>query len=121
MFTNSFASNYILTSQVSANLAERFVWNDVDFSAPTTVTYELQGSASSDFSSFDVIGTTPENNLGVTVGQMLDLAEDAGLDNDPNTEMPNTGTVHFRVRAYAGSGEGNALQEMSEIVSLNVS
>ncbi|MUP46173.1 SusF/SusE family outer membrane protein [Gramella sp. BOM4] len=120
MFTNTFASNYTLTSQVSDNLAERFVWNEVDFSAPTTVTYELQGSASSDFSSFDVIGSTSETNLAVTVGQMMDLAEDAGLDNDPNTEMPNTGMVYFRVRAYAGSGGGNALEEMSEVVSLTV-
>ncbi|MCP9200958.1 SusF/SusE family outer membrane protein [Gramella sp. GC03-9] len=120
MFTNTFASNYTLTSQVSGNLAERFVWNEVDFGAPTTVTYELQGSASSDFSSFDVIGSTSQTNLGVTVGQMIALAEDAGLDNDPNTEMPNTGMVYFRVRAYAGSGDGNALEEMSEVVSLNV-
>ena len=120
MFTNSFAANYTLTSQVSDNIAERFVWNDVDFDAPTTVTYELQGSTDASFNSFDVIGTTGENNLAVTIGQLMDLAEDAGLDNDPNTEMPNTGQVHFRVRAYAGEGEGNSLEEMSEVVSLTV-
>ena len=120
MFTNSFATNYTLTSQVSDNIAERFVWNDVDFDAPTTVTYELQGSTDASFNSFDVIGTTGENNLAVTIGQLMDLAEDAGLDNDPNTEMPNTGQVHFRVRAYAGEGEGNSLEEMSEVVSLTV-
>ncbi len=120
MFTNNFATNYTLTSQVSDNIAERFVWNDVDFEAPTPVTYELQGSTDASFNSFDVIGTTTQNNLAVTIGQLMDLAEDAGLDNDPNTEMPNTGQVHFRVRAYAGEGAGNSLEEMSEVVSLTI-
>lgn len=121
MFINNFASNYTLTTGVSGNLAERFVWNEVDFDAPTTITYELQGTADSGFGSFDVIGTTSENNLGVTIGQMMALAEDAGLDNDPNTEMPNTGQIYFRVRAYAGDGEGNSLEHTSEPVSLTVS
>lgn len=120
IFINDFASNYTLATGISDNLAERFVWNEVDFDAPTTVTYELQGTADSGFESFDVIGTTAENNLGVTIGQMRALAVDAGLDNDPNTEMPNTGQVYFRVRAYAGAGEGNSLEHTSEPVSLTV-
>ena len=120
MFTNSTAESYTLTNQTSANIAERFVWNEVDFDAPTPVTYELQGSTISDFSSFDVIGTTSENNLAVTVSQLMDLAEDAGLDNDPNTEMPNTGQVYFRVRAYAGDGASNSLETTSEMTSITV-
>ncbi len=119
-FTSTFSSNYTLNPSVSANLAERFVWNDVDFGTPTNITYELQGSASQDFSSFDVIGTTSENNLGVTVGQMMSLAADAGLDNDPNTEAPNTGTIYFRVIAYAGDNGGNAMNHTSDVASLNV-
>lgn len=120
-FSNSFSSNYTLTSAASGNLAERFVWNEVDFTAPTTVTYELQGSADSDFSSFDVIGTTSETNLGVTISQMMSLAEDAGLDNDPNTEdMPNSGQIYFRVRAYAGTDGGNGLEALSEAQALTV-
>lgn len=119
-FTNTFSENYTLTNQTSGNLAERFVWNEVDFDAPTTVTYELQGSIDSDFSSFDVIGTTSDNNLGVKVSQMMDLAEDAGLDNDPNSENPNTGQIYFRVRAYAGTDGGNPLNATSEKVTLNV-
>ncbi len=119
-FTNTFSENYTLTSQTSGNLAERFVWNEVDFDAPTTVTYELQGSIDPDFSSFDVIGTTSENNLGVKISQMMALAEDAGLDNDPNSENPNTGQIYFRVRAYAGTDGGNPLNTTSEVKSLNV-
>ncbi|MCM8568310.1 SusF/SusE family outer membrane protein [Gramella jeungdoensis] len=120
IFVNSFSSNYTLTSAVKDNLAERFVWNEVDFDAPTPVTYELQGSANADFSSFDVIGTTTETNLGVTIGQMMDLAEDAGLDNDPNTDLDNSGLIHFRVRGYLGSGNETGLDTISNPVSLQV-
>lgn len=119
-FQNTFSANYVLTAAASENLAERFVWMPIDFDAPTPVTYELQGSTSADFSSYNVIGTTSENNIGVTIGQMMDLAEEAELDNDPTTEWPNTGALHFRVRAYAGNNGGNALGEDSEIKSLTV-
>ena len=121
VFVNSTAESYTLTSTTANNIAERFVWSEVDFDAPTTVTYELQGSSSSDFSSFDIIGTTGENNLGVTVSQLMSLATEAGLDNDPTTEdMPNTGDIYFRVRAYAGTDGGNGLNATSEVMSLRV-
>lgn len=119
-FSNSFQNTYVLPSGNPDNLAERFVWNEVDFDAPTTITYELQGSADEAFGDFMVIGSTDNNNLGVSIGQMRDLAEDAGLDNDPETEAPNTGSVYFKVRAFAGDGEGNALEEFSETIALNV-
>ena len=119
-FSNSFQNTYVLPSGNPDNLAERFVWNEVDFNAPTTITYELQGSADEAFGDFMVIGSTDNNNLGVSIGQMRDLAEDAGLDNDPETEAPNNGTVYFKVRAFAGDGEGNALEEFSETIGLNV-
>lgn len=119
-FSNAFSANYILTAAASSNLAERFVWAPIDFDAPTPVTYELQGSVNSDFSNFDVVGTTNETNIGVTVAQMMSLAEDAGLDNDPNTEMPNSGQIYFRVRAYAGNDGGNPLGEDSEVKALTV-
>lgn len=119
-FTNSFNSNYILTSATATNVAERFVWNTVDLDVPTNITYELQASADSEFESFDVIGSTGSNSLAVTVRQMMELAEDAGLDNDPATEAPNTGELHFRVQAYPGTESGNELAATSEVRSLTV-
>lgn len=119
-FSNSLQNTYVLPSGNPDNLAERFVWNEVDFEAPTTITYELQGSADESFGDLMVIGTTGSNNLGVTIGQMRELAADAGLDNDPETEAPNTGTIYFKVRAFAGDGEGNALEEFSEPIAINV-
>ncbi|MBT8319754.1 MAG: SusE domain-containing protein, partial [Gramella sp.] len=120
VFVNATAESYTLTNQTAGNIAERFVWNDVDFDAPTTVTYELQGSSVSDFSTFTTIGTTGDNNLGVSVRQMMNLAMEAGLDNDPETEMPNTGDIFFRVRAYAGTDGSNGLNAVSNAMSLTV-
>lgn len=103
-FRNTFSSTYILTDATAANNAERFVWNELDMGVPTNIMYEVQGSTSSDFSDFTVLGTTSDNNLAITVRQLMDLAEDAGLDNDPDTEAPNTGTIFVRVVASAGTG-----------------
>lgn len=119
-FINSFNQEYVLTSTTGNNVAERFIWNPVDFGVPTNVTYELQGSTDPDFASFDVIGTTPELNLAITVNQLMSLAEDAGLDSDPATDAPNSGEVYFRVRAFAGNSGGNELSEISEIKSITV-
>lgn len=119
-FVNTFNQEYVLTSPTRGNVAERFVWNPVNFDAPTNITYELQGSADPNFESFDIIGTTSGNNLAVTVSQMMSLAEDAGLDNDPQTEAPNSGQVYFRVRAFAGNGGGNAMAVTSEPQAVTV-
>lgn len=119
-FTNTFNESYILTPATGTNVAERFVWNTVDFSTPTNITYELQGSADPDFESYRELGRTGSNNLAVTVNQMRTLATDAGLDNEPDTEAPNTGLIYFRVEAYAGTGGGTNLVETSEVISVMV-
>ena len=103
MFVNTFLPEYVLTPETSGNLAERFTWTDAYFDVPTPVTYELQKSLSGMFDEDDIlVGSTGNNELGVSVGQMLGYAAEAGLDNDPETEAPNTGEVFFRVRAYVG-------------------
>ncbi len=103
-FSNSFSSEYILTSATSTNLGERFTWNTPDFEAPTTITYDLERSITGDFSDAETLGTTSENEIAVTVGQLLELAMAAGLDNDADTDAPNMGDVFVRVRAYLGNG-----------------
>ncbi len=119
-FTNSFNDPYVLTAATSGNVAERFVWNTVDFGVSTNITYELQGSTDPNFTNFDVLGNTTENNLAVKVSQFMTLASDAGLDNDPTTDAPNTGQIYFRVRAYAGTDGGNGMDVTSEIKALTV-
>ncbi|NRD21801.1 SusE domain-containing protein [Winogradskyella litoriviva] len=122
-FNTSFLENYVLNSSVQSNLAERFTWDDADFGVPTNITYYLQGATTSDFSDYmagdlNDLGsniTNPEaNEIPVTVGQMIALAEAAGLTNEPGT---NTGMLYFRLMAVIGD---DGLPSYSAIQGLNV-
>ena len=124
MFNTSFLDNYVLSSSVSGNLAERFTWDDADFGVPTNVTYYLQGATMSDFSDYiegeslynlgSNVSNPEANEIPVTVGQMLALATAAGLDNN---EGSNTGMLYFRLMAVVGDG---GLPSYSAIQGLNV-
>ena len=116
-FTNNFLPQYVLTSATSANIGERFTWESQSFEVPVAVNYELQGSVIGDFTDLMVIGSTSGNDQAVTVGKLLSMAADAGLDNDPNTENPNTGDVYFRLRAYSGA---NAIETLSSVQTLTL-
>ena len=102
-FSNSFLDEYVLTVAASNNLGERFTWQDANFGVPTNTTYELENSILGDFIDATTVGTTGGNELAVTIGAMLGFAEAAGLDNDPNTDMPNMGKLYFRVKAFIGT------------------
>ena len=103
-FSNSFLSEYILTPAASGNLGERFTWNDADFDVETEINYELQKSITGDFTDMELVGSTNQNAYAVTIGDMLDYAAEAGLDNDATTaDIPNTGSVYFRLRASVGT------------------
>ncbi|GAA4320359.1 hypothetical protein GCM10023115_47300 [Pontixanthobacter gangjinensis] len=119
-FTSSVADNYNLMASNGDNLAERFVWNPVDFDVQTPVKYQLLGSADMTFDTTDPIYEGEATNGAVTVSEMLALAADAGLDNDPETEAPNTGSLNFQVRAFVGSDGGNVVEQFSEVVTVNV-
>ena len=117
-FVNSFQDEYVLTSQTAQNLAERFVWVSPDFGVETIVSYEIQGSISETFDVFTVLSTTTDNEIGVTINQMMNLATEAGLDNDPDTEEPNIGMLYFRIKASIGT-QGES-ETFSPIQALNV-
>ncbi|MEG9326535.1 SusF/SusE family outer membrane protein [Salinimicrobium catena] len=117
-FTNTFSPEYILTNATAENTVERFVWNEIDLDVPTNINYDLMASASQDMSDPVLMGSTAGTNLAVKVKQLLSLAQDAGLDNDPETEAPNTGTLYFQVQATAGTA-GELLHE-SDVQPLTV-
>ncbi|WP_026934057.1 SusF/SusE family outer membrane protein [Christiangramia echinicola] len=119
-FTSATADNYDLKASNGASLAERFVWNPVDFDVQTPVNYQLAGSADMTFDYSDPIFGGEVTNAGVTVSEMLSLAADAGLDNDPETDAPNTGTINFQVRAYVGGDGGNVVEQFSDVITVNV-
>ena len=115
-FTNTFLDEYTITQATSGNIAERFVWNAVNFGGvPTAITYELQVSLTEDFSTTEVLGTTDTTNMAVSVETLLLQAANASLDNDPNTPELNTGDIYFRVRAYTGNGGADAPQVISMV------
>jgi len=120
VFSTTFLSNYVLNPSVSDNLAERFTWNNADFGVATNVTYSLQAATLEDFSDYisgDALynlGNTTGNEIPVTVGQMIDLAEAAGL---VNVAPDNTGMLYFRLMATVGDG---SLPSMSAVQGLNV-
>jgi hypothetical protein len=119
-FSNTFLDEYVLTPATSGNLAERFTWNDVFFDTPTPTNYELQRSISGDFDEAElVVGSTDGNEIAVSVGTMLGYAEEAGLDNDPSTENPNTGQVYFRLRAFPGDAS-SSVETFSDVQALTV-
>lgn len=119
-FNTTFLSNYLLNPSVSGNLAERFTWNNADFGVPTNVTYSLQAATTEDFSDFiegDALynlGNTSGNEIPVTIGQMINLAEAAGL---VNVAPDNTGMLYFRLIASVGDG---SLPSISAVQALNV-
>ena len=53
-FQNEFQDVYKISQQTSNNISERLVWNAPDFDAPTTVTYVVDISTNSDFSTIDM-------------------------------------------------------------------
>lgn len=104
VLTNTTLPEYILTASTGANLGERFTWNSVNFGVPTNVSYDLQRSIKGDFSDAVLVGTTTTNDIAMTVGQMMTVAKEAGLDADATTPAPNMGSFTVRIRAYVGDG-----------------
>ena len=127
-FQNEFQDVYKISQQTSNNISERLVWNAPDFDAPTTVTYVVDISTNSDFSTIDMSsGDTSNNHLGLKVSSMLEFAETLGLDDDPSTTFSdgspnNTGMVYARVTAYAGTSSSGANQSstISKTASMNI-
>ena len=118
MFSNSFLSEYVLTPASSGNLGERFTWNDADFGVETNINYELQKSILGDFSDLEVVASTSENSLSVTIGDLLKYAGQAGLDNDPATDAPNIGEVYFRLKASVGTANSTDIYSPEQALTL---
>ncbi|WP_179351308.1 SusE domain-containing protein [Winogradskyella vidalii] len=119
VFTNSILDSYVLTSSTSSNLGERFTWTSADFGVPTNGSYELQSSILGDFTDAAIVNTATDNEIAMTIGQMMSVATEAGLDNDPDSPEPSTGSFSVRVRALAGDA-GGADDVFSNVLIINV-
>lgn len=96
-FVNTFLDDYMLNANATSNIAERFVYNPANFNTPSPVNYVLENSILGDFSDATTVGgQTSSNEIAVTVGQLLDLAQTAGIGED------ESGALSFRVKAFLG-------------------
>jgi hypothetical protein len=122
-FQNTFAVEYLLSEETIDNIADRFIWNK-----PTPITtnnYELEASAFSDFLTITSIGNTSNTNHIVTVAQLMSLAQELNLDDDPTTtdingEPNNTGIIYFRIKATIGNGGAGTDEIVSEVANINI-
>lgn len=122
-FQNTFAAEYLLSEETKENIADRFIWNKP--TPTTTNTYELEASAFSDFLTVTSIGRTNTNNHIVLVSQLMALAAQLNLDDDPTTtdsngDPNNSGVVYFRIKASIGNGGAGSEEIVSEIQSINI-
>lgn len=123
IFTNSFASNYLISEATKQNIGDRLIWESADFGVTTNVTYEIQGSIDPTFSTFTIIGTTNENNFPVTISNFLDFAKELGLDSDPTTTdsaglANNVGQFFVKIKANVGTTDN--LTTYSEFETINI-
>ena len=119
MFSNTFLEEYTLTQETSNNIGERFTWDDANFGVATNTSYELQRSFIGDFTDMQVVGTTTNNEIAVTIGEMLAFADEAGLNNDPTTPELNAGSITFRLKAFVGiTGDGTESISLPQILNV---
>ncbi|MEN3324988.1 SusE domain-containing protein [Mariniflexile soesokkakense] len=122
-FQNSFASEYLLSKETKNNIADRLIWNATTLGVNND--YEVQSDIDSEFANPISIGTTNATNYAVLVGQLLDLASQLGLDDDPATtdssgNPNNAGIVYFRVKSIIGNGGAGTQEIVSDIQSVNI-
>lgn len=122
-FQNIFGEEYLLSDETKDNIADRFIWNK-----PTPITtnsYELEASSNLDFSTIKSIGKTNTNNHIVLVRDLLSLALELNLDDDPSTtdlngEANNSGVVYFRIKAFIGNGGARSDEIVSKTQAINI-
>ena len=107
---------YLISEATSSNIAERIVWSEPDFGAPTPNVYLVEMSLTSDFSTIDMSsGDISENFLSLHVSDLLDMAEAKGLS------PGDSGSVYGKVTAYAGSSLADAaVSSTSDVFSMTI-
>jgi len=122
-FTNSFASEYLISKETKNNIADRFIWNASILGVATD--YEVQAAIDEAFTKPVSIGVSKKTNITVLVSQLLDLADQLGLDEDPKTtdnagKPNNAGVVYFRVKSKIGNGGAGTEEIISTIQMINI-
>ena len=118
-FTNSFLDDYLLSTQTSANIAERLLWNTPSFGAQTSVSFTVEGSSTNLFAASDPgyfsSGALTESNYAISVANLLAIADALDLDGDPTSGKESSGMAFLRVTASVGDAtDSNGSSVVSE-------
>ena len=126
-FINSFAAQYLLSDDTKTNVAERLIWTEPNYEVETNINYTIEGAIDADFTNIRVLVSTTSNTQSpILVDDLLDFADDLGLDANPNTTdtngLPNnSGVVYLRVKAFLGAIEPtNITYSPVETVSISI-
>lgn len=122
-FTNDFSSEYLLSKDTKTNIADRLIWKASILGVNTD--YEVQAATEEAFAKPILIGVTKQTNMTVKVSQLLDLADQLGLDEDPKTtdsagKPNNTGVVYIRIKSKIGNGGAGTEEIVSAIQMINI-
>jgi hypothetical protein len=122
-FTNTFATEYLLSEATQNNIADRLIWTEVTH--VTINQYTVEASTSVGFENPMLIGITNKNNHVVLVSDLLNLANELNLDSNPDTtgangQPNNTGVVYFRVQASIGNDGADTESIFSEVIFINI-
>jgi hypothetical protein len=122
-FTNDFASEYVLSKETKNNIADRLIWDASILGVNTD--YEVQAATDESFTKAVSLGVTKKTNMTVLVSQLLDLADQLGLDEDPKTtnsdgKPNNSGVVYFRVKSKIGNGGAGTEEIISATQMINI-
>jgi hypothetical protein len=125
VFINAFAAQYLLSEETSNNIADRLIWTVPNYEVATNISYEIEGAIDADFTNFTVLSSTNNTQFPILVNDLLGLADDLGLDDDPNTfysnGLPNNlGVVYLRVKAFLGAAEPTNIK-YSPIQAISIS
>lgn len=137
--TNDILPEYLISPQTLQNIAERFTWESPNFGVQSNITYNLEYSLDGTFETPEILATTSENKVSITIEQVYNIAtQEMGLDTDPETNMvdengdpvlddsgnpiPNdSGELYLRVNAQLGSQEAtNSPESISETIVMNI-
>ncbi|MEN9908672.1 MAG: hypothetical protein RLZZ540_1821 [Bacteroidota bacterium] len=122
-FTNDFSTEYLLSKETKNNIADRLIWDAPIVGVNTD--YEVQVAKDELFTVPVSIGVTKKTNMSILVGQLLDLADQLGLDENPKTtnsagKPNNTGVVYIRVKSQIGNGGAGTEEITSAIQMINI-
>ncbi len=113
LVTPASGSSIVLSAANEQNLATTLVWNDADYNTQTAVNYDVEiALAGTDFAAPIAGGSTSERFISWTNQQLNDVSIAAGLNPFVAGDLD--------VRVISSIGTQDAQQQISDVITLNI-